>query len=124
LRLLPRPRRRVAHAGVPRARALVRLVAVAEVGANRGVEPVGAVAEVDGVQVLREDLLLRPLPLEVVRERRLAELLEDGPVALRVERVLHELLRDGRRALGRAGLETALCEGARDAGVVDALVAV
>ena len=81
---------------------LVRLVAVAEVGARGGLHAVGAVAEVDGVQVLGEDLLLRPLALEVVGERGLAQLLEDRAVALGRERVLHELLGDRRAALGGA----------------------
>ena len=122
--LLLDDRRRVAHAGVVGAGALVRLVAVAEVGAHGGLDPVGAVAEVDRVQVLREDLLLRPLALEVVSERGLAELLEHGAVALCGQRVLHELLRDGRAALGGAALQDVLDERARDAGVVHSLVAV
>ena len=97
---------------------------LAEVRAHGGLDPVGAVAEVDRVQVLGEDLLLRPLPLEVVRRGGLAQLLEHRPVALRRERVLHELLRDRRGALLRAAAEDVLVERARDAPVVDAAVLV
>ena len=47
----------------------------AEVGAGGGLDPVGALAEVDGVQVLGEDLVLVPLLLELVGKGGLAELL-------------------------------------------------
>src|SRR3712207_8017243 len=60
-------------------------------------DPVGAVAEVDRVQVVAEDPLLGPLPGEVVGERRLLELLEERAPILRREGVLHELLRDRDR---------------------------
>ena len=103
---------------------LLGLVAVAEVGAHRGLDAVGAVPEIDGVQVLGEDLVLRPLALEVIGERRLAQFLEHRAVALGRERVLHELLRDRRAALRRSALQHVLHERARDAGVVDALVLV
>ena len=66
-------------------RRAVRLAAgvvPAEVDARRRLDPVGALAEVDGVQVLGEDLVLRPLALELVGERRLAQLLEDRAVLL------------------------------------------
>jgi hypothetical protein len=72
----------------------------AEVGAGGRLDAVGALAEIDGVEVLREDLVLGPLAFEVVGERCLAELLEDGSRALRLERVLDELLGDRRGALG------------------------
>ena len=100
----------VAHARVVGAGPLVGLVAVAEVGAHGGLDAVGAVPEVDGVEVLGEDLVLRPLALEVVGERRLAQLLEHRPVALRGERVLHELLGDRRATLGGAPLQHVLPE--------------
>ena len=73
----------------------------AEVGLGRRLDPVGALAEVDLVEVLGEDLVLRPLALELVGERGLAELLEHGAAALRAQRVLDELLGDRRGALGR-----------------------
>ena len=117
-------RRRVLHPRGRGALLLLGLVAVAEVGAHRGLDAVGAVAEVDRVQVLGEDLLLRPLALEVIGERRLAQLLEHRAVGLGGERVLHELLGDGRATLGGAALQHVLHERAADAGVVDALVLV
>jgi hypothetical protein len=96
----------------------------AEVGPRGRLDPVRAVPEVHGVQVLGEDLRLGPAPLEVVGERRLLELLEDRPLTLGVEGVLHELLGDRRAALHRLLALHVLPEGARDAGVVDALVLV
>ncbi len=96
----------------------------AEVGARRGLDPGRALAEVDLVQVLGEDLVLRPLPLEVVCDRRLAELLQDRAAVLRGERVLDELLRDRRGALlGRAG-EDVLIERPADPLEVDAAMLV
>ncbi len=75
-----------------------------KVHAGGGLDAVGAVAEVDRVEVLLEDLLLAPLARQVVGQRRLAQLLEDRPVVLLGERVLDELLGDRRRALaGAAG---------------------
>ena len=66
--------------------------------------PVGAVPEVDRVQILGQDLHLPPLTRQVVSERRLAELFEDRSVALLGERVLDKLLRDRGGALsGAAG---------------------
>ena len=74
------------------------LCVVAEVGERGLVDAVGAVSEVDRVQVGREDLLLRPLLLELPGERRFAELAADRALVLHV-RVLDELLRDRRAAL-------------------------
>ena len=77
---------------------------LAEVHARRGLDAVRAVAEVDRVQVLPQDLRPRPPAGEVVRERGLAQLLEDRPVVLLGQRVLDELLGDRRGALpGAAG---------------------
>jgi hypothetical protein len=61
---------------------------------------------------------------QVVRERGLAELLEERPVVLRRERVLDELLRDGRAALHDLLLDHVLEERTADAAQVDALVGV
>jgi hypothetical protein len=97
---------------------------LAEVGSHRGLDPVRAVAEVHGVQVLGEDLLLGPLAFEVVRGSRLAQLLEHGTVALGCQGVLHELLRDRRCALLRASAEDVLPQRAADAPVVHAAVLV
>ena len=98
--------------------------AAAEVGASGGLDPIGAVPEVHGVEVLGEDLVLRPAPFEVVGERRLAQLLEHCPVALGGEGVLHELLGDRRAALGGVLLQDVLPHGPSDAPEVHALVLV
>ncbi len=100
------------------------LVVVAEVGARGRLDPVGPVAEVDGVEVLGEDLLLAPAAREVVGQRGLAELLEDRALALGLQRDLDELLRDGRAALGAAVLGQVGHERAGDAADVDAVVGV
>ena len=96
----------------------------AEVDARGGLDAVGALAEVHGVQVLGEDLLLGPLALELVGERRLLQLLEERAVLLRDQRVLDELLGDRRGALRGALAAHVLPQRARDALVVDALVLV
>jgi hypothetical protein len=83
-----------------------------EVGLRRGLDPVGAVPEVHGVQILREDLVLPQLLLELDREQGLTDLLRDGPrrrlVGLKPVRslrvrpgvdILHQLLGDRGRAL-------------------------
>ena len=106
--------RRVAVA----ARRLVEAVDLAEVHPGGGLDPVGAAAEVDRVQVLGEDLALGPLVREMEGQRRLAELLENRPVALLGKRVLDELLGDRRGALGRAPGDVAE-QGAPDAADVD-----
>ena len=96
----------------------------AEVGAGGRLDPVGALAEVDGVEVLGEDLVLVPMALQLVGERRLAELLEDRPAALCLERVLDELLGDGRGALGGAAGQDVRQAGSEHALDVDAAVLV
>ena len=99
-------------------------VVVAEVGPRGGLDPGRALAEVDLVQVLGEDLVLRPLALEVVGERRLAQLLEHGPAVLGGERVLDELLGDRRGALLGGARAHVLPHGAGDALEVDPAVLV
>src|SRR6476646_3741354 len=74
------------------AAAAAAVVLDAEVRARGRLDPVRAVAEVDRVQVLGEDLLLRPLAREVEGQRGLACLLEDRALVLRGEGRLHELL--------------------------------
>ncbi len=104
--------------------AAAEVIALAEVRARGGLDPVGAVAEVDRVEVLGEDLRLRPLAREVVGERRLADLLEHRAAVLRPGRVLDELLRDRRAALdGLAGRDV-LPQRAPDAADVDPVVLV
>ena len=110
---------------------------LAEVGACRGFDTVGAVAEVDRVQILLEDLILAELLLELDREERLADLLGDrslredvGLHAVGVGRVragvdvLHELFGDRRGSLYRAPLHHVGVGGTQDPGDVDAGVVV
>ena len=96
----------------------------AEVGSGGRLHSVGAVAEVDVVQVIGEDLVLRPLALDLVGEGGLAQLLEHGAASLSRERVLDELLGDRGGALYGATGEDVLLERARDAEEVDSAVLV
>ena len=99
------------------AAAVVR--SLAEVGLRGRLDPVGAVAEVDRVEVGGDDLFLRPLVRELVGERGLAELLEDRAVRLGLQRVLDELLLDRRGALDGAFVADVVDERARDPADVD-----
>jgi hypothetical protein len=99
-------------------------VVVAEVGLCSLLDPVSALTEVDLVQVRGEDLVLVPLALELVGQRRLAELLEDGSAALGGQRVLHELLGDSGGSLRGAGTRDVLHDRAADPHEVDAAVLV
>ena len=88
------------HRRAPRLTLLAALVVVVlEVRARGRLDPVGAVAVVDRVQVVAEDLFLRPPAIEVVGERRLAQLLEHRALVLGGKRNFYELLRDRRGAL-------------------------
>ena len=69
-----------------------------KVGLQSRLDPVGEVPVEDRVEVLREDLVLRPLALELHREAGLLQLPLDGLLARDVEGS-HQLLRDGRAAL-------------------------
>ena len=69
-----------------------------EVRLGGRLHPVGPLAEVDGVQVLREDLVLRQAILELPGERRLVELAPERVGVADVE-VLHQLLGDRGSAL-------------------------
>jgi hypothetical protein len=95
--------------------------ALVEVNARRHLDAVGAVAEVDRVQVGGEDAVLRPGPLELPGERRLLHLAADRPLLLRV-RVLDELLRDRRAALDEFLVADVGPGRAHDAAEVDSLV--
>ena len=75
---------------------------LAEVDPRGRLGAVGSVAEVDGVEVLLEDLGPGPLAREVIGQRRLAQLLEHGAVAFGGQGVLDELLGDRRCALASA----------------------
>ena len=96
----------------------------AEVHARGGLDPVGAVAEVDRVEVVAEDPLLRPLARDLVGQRGLAHLLEQRAVVLGGERVLDELHRDRRAALHGLLVAHVLPQRAADAAQVDAGVRV
>ena len=110
--------------GTGRLSAAAVVVGAAEVRPGRGLDAVGAVAEVDRVEVLGEDLLLRPLARHVVGQRRLFELVEQRALLLGLERLLDELLGDRRAALHGAAGDDVLPQGARDAAQVDARVRV
>ena len=95
---------------------------LAEVGLRGRLDPVGAVAEVDRVEVLGEDLQLRPVVGQVERQRRLLQLLEDRAVRLLPQRVLDELLLDRGCALHRALVQHVGHERPRQRAQVDAAV--
>ena len=97
---------------------------MAEVGLGGGLDPVGAAAEVDRVQVGGDDLVLGPLVGELVGEGGLAELLEDRAVGLGLEGVLDELLLDRGGALDAALAADVGEQGAGDPAQVDAAVVV
>ena len=94
---------------------------VPEVRARRALDPVRAVREVDRVQVRGEDLVLRPVLLELPRERGLLQLPRDRAVGAG-QLVLHELLRDRRAALHRRLVLDVREERAAHAADVDAAV--
>ncbi len=117
--------RRVARdAGEQRRLGPAELVrAVVEVGQRRLLHAVGAVAEVDRVQVGGQDPVLRPALLELPREGRLLQLAADRALALRV-RVLDELLCDRRAAFDDLLVADVLPDRAHDPVDVDAAVLV
>src|SRR5438094_898888 len=76
-----------------------------EVRLRGGLDAVGVIAVVDGVQVAGEDLVLRPAAAELDREARLLDLAIEGALAAGVQ-VADELLRNRRSAFDdRAGTE-------------------
>ena len=95
----------------------------AEVGLGAGLHAVGAVAEVHGVQVALEDLVLRHDLLEAPGQHRLAGLAVDG---LRVadQLLLHDLLGDGRAALHGLALVDVADQGSHGGAQVHAVVGV
>ena len=99
------------------------LRAVAEVGEGSLLDAVGAVPEVDRVQVLLQDPLLRPVlrALELPGEGGLAHLPGDR-LLVAFERVLDELLRDRRAPLDDLLLADVGDERPGDAADVDAVV--
>ncbi len=97
--------------------------AVAEVRERRLLHAVGAVAEVDRVQVGGQDPLLRPLLRagQLPGERRLAHLAADRALVAHPD-VLDELLRDRRAALDDALVTDVRPECPADRAHVDAVV--
>ena len=95
-------RRRLQHAG-QRRRLRQRHVArrPAEIAVRRGVHAIGAGAEIDPVEIEREDLLLRQAHLQPHGQDHLLHLALEGALRLE-EQVLGELLGDGRAALHHA----------------------
>jgi hypothetical protein len=84
-------------------------------------DAVGAVAEVDRVEVGGEDPVLRPPLRELPGERGFAHLARNRLVVAAVG-VLHVLLRDGRAALDDRLVADVLPGGTEDAADVDAVV--
>ncbi len=96
---------------------------LAEVIARSFLDAVATLAEVDGVQIEREDLVFAELFLEAAREDRFLDLAPVG--ALRVEQhVLHHLLSDGATALTAVPRAQIGEQGAQHAEVIQPLVLV
>ena len=94
-----------------------------EVGLGRGLDPVGALAEIHRVQVVGEDLVLREPMLHLQGERGLVDLAAEVLGIAGVE-VLHELLGDRRAALDHATVRDVDREGACERVRVDPAVVV
>ena len=86
-------------------------------------DPEGAVAEVDLVEVHLEDAVLRVAPLQLQREHRLLELALEALVGGEEEH-LGELLGDGAAPFHDAAAPEVLVDGARDAHRIHAVVGV
>ena len=74
---------------------------MAEVGLGGGAHAVGALAQVDALQVLEQDLVLGRAPVELAGQHQLADLAHERALLARVG-VLHVLLGDRRAALDEA----------------------
>ena len=74
--------------------------------ARRGVDSVGAAAEIDAVQIELEDLVLAELALQRQRQDRFLDLAPEGAVVGQ-EDVARQLLGDGRSALAEMARLTA-----------------
>ena len=96
---------------------------LAEVRAGGGLDAVGAVPEVDLVQVHLEDPVLRVPPLQLEREHGFLHLALEALVR-REEEDLGQLLGDGAAALDDAAPAVVLGDRPRDADGVDAPVIV
>ncbi len=75
---------------------------MAEEFARGGIDPIGAAAKIDLVEIELEDLLLGEFGLQRDRQHRLAQLAVDGAVGVE-KHIARELLSDGR-GRGDAGV--------------------
>src|SRR4029450_12869075 len=94
-----------------------------EVRLGSRLDAVRAIPEVHGIEPRPQDSLLRPLAVELNREAGLAQLAADRSLARDVE-VADELLRQRGTAFDDLPLGEVAPEGAGDALVVDAAVAI
>ena len=108
------------HGGLREAQLVERL---AEVDLRGGGETVGALPEVDLVDVELEDLVLAQVVLDLEREQRLVELARQRLLGGE-EEIARHLHGDRARALAAAALREVGVGGARDAQIVDAGVLV
>ena len=115
-----RPHQAGEHGGFGEGELLRRLGEVAPCGR---IDPVGAGAEIGGVQVAQEDLLLAELALQPEGDDRLLDLAAQVLVG-RQEHQARQLLGDGAAALARAAGLPVAPGGPQDAPWIDAVVAV
>ena len=97
--------------------------ALAEIFLRRRLDPIGARAEIDAVQIEFEDLVLRVAALEPEREDRLLDLARQRAL-LGQEQVLGELLGQRRAALDAAAAGHVAQKRARHADRIDAVMVV
>ena len=96
----------------------------AEVPLARRLDPVGAGAEVDGVQVVAEDPLLRVAGVDAQRDRGVPQLRPLVVVIAAQVDELRELLVDGARPLGERDVAEVVRKGPEDPQDVDPVVLV
>jgi hypothetical protein len=112
------------QAGKQRAfRRLERLHRFPKIRPRRQLDAPGAAAEIDGVEVKLEDVVLAELPFDPRRHDHLADLARVGQVVSH-QQVFRDLLSDGRAALQATRLGKVADEGADQAGLVDTPVAI
>src|SRR6202043_1748676 len=95
--------------------------AVAEFAARGELDPPGAAAEIDGIEIKLENLRLAERTLDPRRHDHLADLALVGQVFAH-QQVLDDLLSDGRAALRAPRRGEIADEGADQAALVDPLV--
>ena len=94
---------------------------LAEVALRGLLDAIGAGAEIDAIEIERENLRLGIFPFQPDRQQHFLQLAIDGAL-LREEEVLRQLLRDGGAALADAAVQDVGDERARNAERVDAIV--